>query len=120
MSDVHQHYCRQCRRPWEHDGAQLHTDAAIRRAHKCPVCGTPGWTKFYGTETHEQMCELEALLETSEDMRLPADVREKADHDFAVMASRLHRPNCPVPAGRSGARTAPPTFDELLAFFDEL
>lgn len=91
MSDVHQHYCRQCRTPWEHDGDALQSNPEIRAAHRCPACGTPGWVKYYGNETHDEMCQLEALLEASEDDRLPDGIRDRAERDFARLASRLHR-----------------------------
>jgi len=94
MGDVHQHYCRQCRTPWEHDGDQM-ISGTIKEAHKCPNCGTMGWVKFYGNETHDEMCELEALLELSEDERVPGHLQRQAERDFARMAQRLHRPNEP-------------------------
>lgn len=92
MSDIHQHYCRRCRAPWEHDGEDAATSPAIVAAHRCPRCDLPGWVKFYGTETHDEMCELETLLELSEDERTPEPLRSQAARDFAALARRLHRP----------------------------
>lgn len=116
MSDIHQHYCRQCRRPWEHDGEAMENNAQIRAEHHCPVCGTPGWVKFYGNETHEEMCQMEALLETSEDDRLPDGVREQAEMDFARMAQRLHvRPERkPRPFVPYDLETRTASLEELL------
>lgn len=99
MSDVHQHYCRQCRAPWEHDGDKMEK-GTIKDAHKCPTCGTLGWVKFYGNETHDEMVEMEALLEIADDERVPAHTQRQAERDFARMAQRLHRPNEP-PLGLS-------------------
>jgi hypothetical protein len=95
MNDLHQHYCRQCRTPWEHDGAGMIDNPTIVAAHKCPNCSTPGWVVFYGNETHEEMCELEALLEISESEGVPDILRYQAEQDFRRMAQRLHRPNEP-------------------------
>lgn len=106
MSDVHQHYCRQCRAPWEHDGEQMTDSTVLKAAHKCPSCGTSGYVKFYGNETHDEMCQLEALLELSEDERVPAHTQRQAERDFARMAQRLHRPNEPQGLGAWGLADA--------------
>jgi hypothetical protein len=96
VSDVHQHYCRQCRASWEHDGDEILDDAQNKAAHRCPVCGTPGWSKYFGTETHDEMYDLEELIELSQDERIPDHVRQQARVDFDAMARRLH----PRPDGR--------------------
>jgi hypothetical protein len=97
MSDLHAHYCRQCRVPWEHDGAEMDTNERLKAAHRCPRCGQSNYVKFYGNETHDEMCEMEALLELSEDERVPESQRYQAERDFARMAQRLHRPSAPYP-----------------------
>lgn len=104
MSDVHSHYCTSCRAPWSHDGDKLETNPQIRAGHHCPSCGTAGWSKYYGNETHDEMVELERLLAASEDPNLSEYDRERAEMDFARMARRLHRPNSPVPGDREGVR----------------
>jgi hypothetical protein len=93
-SDVHRHYCTSCRHIWEHDGAKIPIwrPGEVTRAHKCPVCGNPGWVKYYGNETHEEMCEMESLLQVAEDDRVPQPIRDRAEVDFERMAERLHRP----------------------------
>lgn len=96
MSDIHQHYCRQCRASWEHDGDQI-KPGTVRANHQCPSCGTPGWVKYFGTESHDEMCEAERLLEISEDETQPEDVRLQADRNFIRLAQRLHRPCEPQP-----------------------
>lgn len=101
MSDVHQHYCRACRAPWEHDGDQI-DKRTHKSSHQCPSCGTPGWVKFYGNETHDEMCEMEALLELTEDDRVPEPLRSQAECDFRRMARRLHRPGEPERAAAPG------------------
>jgi len=98
VSDIHQHYCRQCRAPWEHDGDQV-KPGGVKAAHKCPHCGTAGFVKFYGNETHDEMCEMEALIELADDDRVPGHLQRQAERDFARMAQRLHRPNEPERPG---------------------
>lgn len=113
MSDIHQHYCRRCRAPWEHDGDDAATNPEIVAAHACPRCGFAGWVKFYGNETHDEMCEFETLLELSEDERTPEPLRSQAARDFAALARRLHRPGDPEPAGRHAAQTLEGILDML-------
>lgn len=93
--DVHRHYCRSCRVPWEHDGDQIQGASQLATAHQCPRCGTEGWVKYYGNETHDEMCELEAFLELAEKEDATCAERAQANRDFARMASRLHRPEKP-------------------------
>lgn len=123
MRDVHQHYCRSCRAPWEHDGDQI-PRGGVKAAHRCPTCGTEGYVKYYGTETHDEMVEMETLCKLSEDDRVPDHVRDQAARDFSRMAQRLHRPNEPALETETRSRSglwslrppydAPEGLDELL------
>lgn len=49
--DEHAHQCPACDHIWEHDRANIHTDAQNEEAHTCPKCRFAGdecYTKYRG------------------------------------------------------------------------